>query len=68
MKLVHRLRKLESALPPCAGRVSRVVIGEYVTTGTDRCRRCGGCHVLVIKKVIVCVTPRAGGAGGSTPG
>ena len=68
MRIANRLRKLEGAFPPCEGRVSRVVVGGYVPTDADRCRRCGGRHVLVIKKVIVTVWPRAGGTGGSTTG
>ena len=65
MRLANRVRTLRAAFPTCAGRVSRLVVGEYVPTAADRCRRCGGCHVLVIKKVIV-HAPRDD-AGGSAP-
>ena len=68
MRLANRLRKLEAAFPPCDGRVSRVVVGAYVPTDADRCRRCGGCHLLVIRKVIVTARPRADAAGGSASG
>ena len=59
MRLTNRLKKLESSCPPCDGRVTRVVVGEYAPTDADRCRRCGGCHLLVINKVIVTATQDA---------
>ena len=53
MRLTGRLRKLESRVPRCDGRISRIVRDGQPLTEADRCRLCGGCHVLVIKEVIV---------------
>jgi hypothetical protein len=51
--LSSRVRKLEDARPRCDGRVRRLVGPDFVPTEADRCRICGGCHVLVIEEVIV---------------
>jgi hypothetical protein len=53
MRLQTRLTKLAASVPRCIGRISRVVVGEYRFTTADRCRLCGGCHVLVIKKKVI---------------
>ncbi len=53
MRLSSRLRKLEAARPKCDGRVRRLVDPDFVPTEADRCRLCGGCHVLVVEEVIV---------------
>ena len=53
MKLNNRVRKLEAAVPKCDGRITRIVRGDEPLTDADRCRICGGCHVLVIHEVIV---------------
>jgi hypothetical protein len=53
MRLQARLKKLATSLPQCNGRINRVVVGEYRFTTADRCRLCGGCHVLVIKKKVI---------------
>ncbi len=53
MRLRGRIRKVEAATPRCDGRVRRVVVGDYQPSEADRCRLCGGCHVLVIKRVTV---------------
>ncbi|MCE9561268.1 MAG: hypothetical protein K8U57_04365 [Planctomycetes bacterium] len=53
MRLQHRLRKLNAAMPKCDREIQRVVVGEYVPAEDDRCRLCGGCHVLVIKRKVV---------------
>jgi hypothetical protein len=53
MRLTSRVRKLEAARPRCDGRTRKLVDPDYVVTEADRCRLCGGCHVLVIEEVIV---------------
>jgi hypothetical protein len=53
VKLTNRLKKLEDATPKCDGRISRVLQSGEVLTEADRCRICGGCHVLVIQRVVV---------------
>jgi hypothetical protein len=53
VKLSNRLRKLEDATPKCDGRISRVAKPGEVLTEADRCRICGGYHVLVIQRVVV---------------
>jgi hypothetical protein len=53
MRLTSRVRKLEGAVPKCDGRISRIVHGTAELTEADRCRLCGGCHVLVVHEVIV---------------
>jgi hypothetical protein len=64
MRLRSRLTRLEAAAPRCDGRVRKVAFAGYVPTEADRCRLCGGCHVLVITKRVVTsrdqVTPREG--------
>jgi len=44
---------LEARVPRCDGHVSRIVRKGEPLTGEDRCRICGGCHVLFIEKVVV---------------
>jgi hypothetical protein len=55
VRLANRVKKLEAAVPKCDGPVLRFVRkGEpYVPGDADRCRVCGGCHVLVVREVIV---------------
>ena len=67
MRLTHRVRELGSAFPPCDARVLRLAAQDHVPSAADRCPRCGGSHVLVIKKRIVTAGPRADAAGGSEP-
>jgi len=51
------MQKVAAAVPRCDGRITRKVVGEYVPSKADRCRLCNGCHVLVIKKVIIRAMP-----------
>ena len=60
MRLSGRLRKLEGEVRRCDGRITRLAPEGYVPTEADRCRRCGGCHVLVIQQVIVEADPAGG--------
>ena len=55
MRLANRVKKLEAAAPKCGGPVLRFVREgqEYVPTDADRCRVCGGCHVQIVREVIV---------------
>lgn len=53
MRISGRVRKLEQKVPRCDGRITKIVDPDYVFTEGDRCRLCGGCHVLVIEEVIV---------------
>jgi hypothetical protein len=53
VKLSNRLKKLEAAVPKCDGRYSRIVDPDYEPTAEDRCRICGGYHLLVVEEVIV---------------
>lgn len=52
-RLQARLNRLAGSVHRCDGRIRRVVVGEYVRREADRCRLCGGCHVLVIKRKVV---------------
>lgn len=65
MRLQARLKQLDASTPKCDGRIRRIVVGQYLPTAADRCRLCGGCHVLVIKRKIV--TSRADVKGGGRP-
>jgi hypothetical protein len=53
VNLRARIQKVEARVPRCDGRIRKVVFAGYVPTEADRCRLCGGYHILVIKKVIV---------------
>ncbi len=53
MRITARLKKLEHTLPRCDGRITRIADAGEVLTEADRCRLCGGCHVLVVQEVIV---------------
>ena len=53
MRLNNRVRKLEAAVPKCDPRVRYLAPEDHVPSDADRCRRCGGCHVLVIEEEIV---------------
>ena len=53
MRATSRVKKLEDAVPTCDGRVLRLAPEGHVPSEADRCRRCGGCHILVIEEVIV---------------
>jgi hypothetical protein len=52
MRVSTRVKKLEDAVPKCDGRL-RLAPEGHVPSEADRCRRCGGCHILVIEEVIV---------------
>jgi hypothetical protein len=53
MTLRHRLRKLVSALPTCDPRLRWLATEGQVHSVADRCRWCGGSHVLYIEEVVV---------------
>jgi hypothetical protein len=53
VRLTNRVRKLEAAVPKCDGRVRYLAGPDHVPSEADRCRICGGCHVLVIEEEIV---------------
>jgi hypothetical protein len=53
MGLASRLRKLQSAVPKCDGRITRIAKPGEALIEADRCRICGRCHVLVVKRVVV---------------
>ena len=53
MRATSRVKKLEDAVPRCDGRLRRLAPEGHVPSEADRCRRCGGCHILVIEEVIV---------------
>lgn len=53
MSLRHRLRKLTSALPTCDPKLRWLPPEGRVPSDADRCRRCGGSHVLYLEEVIV---------------
>ena len=59
MRLANRLKKLEAAVPPCDGRVRRLVVAGDGPVDEAPCPRCGGSHLLVIEEVIVTATPEA---------
>ena len=73
MSLRHRLRKLTDALPACDPRVRWLAPEGQVPSEADRCRRCGGSHVLYVEEVVVtsreeadAVLARNGPNGGAT--
>jgi hypothetical protein len=47
------VRRLEAAVPRCNPHVRYLAPEGHVPSDADRCRRCGGCHILVIEEVIV---------------
>jgi hypothetical protein len=53
VRLFNRVKKLEAAEPRCDPRVRYLAPEGHVPSDADRCRRCGGCHVLVIEEEIV---------------
>jgi ribosomal protein S27AE len=64
MRVLARLKKLESALPKCDAAVRELVSSDYVPTEADRCSRCGEYHFLVVHEEIV-EAPHPGGEIGS---
>jgi hypothetical protein len=57
MRLTGRVKKLEVAVPRCDPQVRYLAGPDYVPSEADRCRRCGGSHVLVIEEEIVEADP-----------
>jgi hypothetical protein len=53
VRLIRRVKRLEDAVPRCDPRVRYLVSENHVPSAADRCRRCGGSHVLVIEEEIV---------------
>ncbi|MCI0702332.1 MAG: hypothetical protein L0241_14715 [Planctomycetia bacterium] len=53
MKLSARVRKLEASVPKCDPQVRYLAGPDHVPSEADRCKRCGGCHILVIEEEIV---------------
>jgi hypothetical protein len=53
MRLSSRLRKLEASVPKCDPTTFRLAELDHVPSEADRCKRCGGCHILFIEEVIV---------------
>ena len=53
MRATRRIKKLEDAVPKCDDRVLRLAPEGHVPSEADRCRWCGGCHILVIEEVVV---------------
>jgi hypothetical protein len=53
MRLTSRLKKLDAALPKCQPGIHRLAVGGQVPSDADRCRWCGGTHVLHIEEVVV---------------
>ncbi|AWM36968.1 hypothetical protein GobsT_51520 [Gemmata obscuriglobus] len=53
MSLRTRFQRLKATRPRCDGRTLRLAPEGHVPSDADRCRRCGGCHVLVIVEEIV---------------
>ncbi len=40
-------------MPRCDPTVRYLAAEDHVPSEADRCKRCGGCHILVIEEVIV---------------
>lgn len=57
MRLTNRVKRLEAAAPKCDERARYLAGPDHVPSEADRCRRCGGCHILVIEEEIVEVGP-----------
>ncbi|VTU02528.1 unnamed protein product [Gemmataceae bacterium] len=53
MRITARLRKLASALPACDPRLRWLAPQGQVPSDADRCRQCGGSHVLYVEEVVV---------------
>jgi hypothetical protein len=53
VRLTRRVKRLEDAAPRCDPRVRYLAGEDHVPSAADRCRRCGGSHVLVIEEEIV---------------
>ncbi|MDY3563397.1 hypothetical protein R5W23_004900 [Gemmata sp. JC673] len=47
------MQRLETSRPRCDGRTLRLAPEGYEPSAADRCRQCGGGHVLVIVEEIV---------------
>ena len=65
MRLANRMRKLQAAVPPCDGRIRRLVVAGRESVDEPPCPRCGESHLLVIEEVIVTATPDADDPGAS---
>jgi hypothetical protein len=44
---------LEAAVPKCEPGIRYLASEDHVPSEADLCKRCGGCHILVIEEVIV---------------
>jgi hypothetical protein len=44
---------LEASVPKCEAGVMYLAGPDHVPSEANRCKRCGGCHILVIEEVIV---------------
>ena len=53
MRTTSRVKRLEDAVPKCDGRLMRLAPEDHVPSEADLSRRCGGCHILVLEKVVV---------------
>jgi hypothetical protein len=56
VKIAARLKRLERSrgVGPCAGRPLRVVLNDDpAPAGAPRCARCGVCHLLRVRLVVV---------------
>ncbi len=53
MNLRSRLKKLDDAFPQCDVGILRLAGPDHVPSEADRCRLCGGSHVLVIEEVVI---------------
>ena len=60
VNIAARLKQLERsrAVAPCDGRPTGVVVNNAPIPEARRCPRCGECHILRVKRVIV-NAPRA---------
>lgn len=63
MRLTARVKKLETVVPRCDPNVRYLASEDHVPSEADRCRRCGGCHILVIEERVVTAETAEPGAG-----
>lgn len=66
MRIATRVKKLEGAVPKCDPQVLRLAPEGHVPSAADRCRLCGGCHVVVIEEDVLESGPE-GSARSSSP-
>lgn len=52
MRAMSQVKNLEDSLPKCDRRVRYLALEDHVPSEVDRCRRRGGCHILMTEVIV----------------